>query len=168
MVPLRPLVMVLLVAPLGCGKTKSPLHPQTEAVLTGATKVEVFRINGREDAPKSRGKNGICGYPIISRGKDQGPEFAAKLADILTDGRSYSKTYAHCFEPGVVFRVWKGEEVIDVVICYKCDNFYCGPPVKTALENGSFWHSPAKPRLVRLAKEAFPDDSEIQALVEDE
>jgi hypothetical protein len=53
---------------------------------------------------------------------------------------------------------------VDVLICFKCDNLYCGPQVEYARENATFNRSPQRRRLVQLAKEAFHDDAEIQAL----
>jgi hypothetical protein len=35
------------------------------------------------------------------------------------------------------------------------------------MENVSFWHSPAESKLVRLAKQALPEDKAIQELKED-
>jgi hypothetical protein len=55
----------------------------------------------------------------------------------------------------------------DAVLCFNCSNFYCGPKTTQAQENASFADSPAAAALVRLAKEAFPDDKEIQGLKEE-
>jgi hypothetical protein len=157
---------------LGCGGNKGRLDGRTAAVFAGATKVEVFRIDGRNDPPGPTpirpGDPTVGGYAILARGYDQGQEFAAKLADILADDKTYTDKYAKCFWPGVAFRVWKGEDRMDVIICFKCGNFYVGPPTdQRVMENASFSESPNTGRLVRLAKEAFPDDEEVQALKEE-
>ena len=55
---------------------------------------------------------------------------------------------------------------MDVIICFRCGNFYYGPPTDWAKENACFRGSPRTGDLVRLAKEAFPDDEKIQALKE--
>jgi hypothetical protein len=145
------------------------LDSQSRAVLAGATKVEVFRTDGMNGLYDSKpGETRIGGFLVTARGKNQGKEFAAKLADILFARETYSMTYNNCFWPGVVFRVWKGEESVDVLICFKCWNFYCGPPTNDAMESASFYRTPARTRLIRLAQEAFPDDKEIQKLKDDD
>lgn len=144
---------------------KKTLGEPTVAVLEGATKVEVFRIkSNRTDAESQSAAKTIGGYPVTAQGKDQGQAFARKLADVLLDEKTYSKSFAKCYEPGVAFRVWKGEEHVDVVICFMCSNFYCGPPVNQASENASFSGSVNRPRLVQLAKEGLPGDKTIQEL----
>jgi hypothetical protein len=64
----------------------------------------------------------------------------------------------------VGFRAWKEEEAVDVLICFTCDNLYCGPPTDQAKENAGFRGSPRRDDLLQLAKEAFPEDAEIQSL----
>ncbi len=155
---------------VGCGAGKNRLGSRTMAVLAGATKVEVFRLDGQEiffaPQPRPEGEKRVGGYLVTAQGQDQGKEFADRLADILADERTYSDARPTCFRPGVAFCVWKGEEVVDVLLCFQCSNFYCGPPKDPADDNACFKDSPRRPDLVRLAKEAFPDDKEIQALKE--
>jgi hypothetical protein len=151
--------------------TGPPVDGRSRAILRGATRVEVYRIDGRngdERVPPKPGERAIGGFRVIARGEDRGPEFAARLADVLLDRATYSSTYNKCYWPGVVFRACKGQECVDVMVCFQCDNFYVGPPSKVEVrETASFYDTPAVPRLVRLAKEAFPDDKDIQALKED-
>jgi hypothetical protein len=90
------------------------------------------------------------------------------IADVLSDPDQYHRDDARCFMPGVAFRVWhegayEGEN-IDVLICFFCDNVYCGSPNGPERKTASFFGSPRRRDLVRLAKEAFPDDKDIQAL----
>jgi hypothetical protein len=161
---MAPLLMLV-----GCGSSTKGLSRDTKAILRGATKVEVFRIDaddGREVHPtrKASGKGNVGRYSIVAQGDDQGPEFAAKLAGVLLDESGYSNMWARCFWPGVAFRVWKGKQSIDVLVCFTCDNLYCGPASERAGENISFAGSSMRRQLVELAKEAFPDDTEVQAL----
>ena len=151
--------------------TRPPLDARTRAVLAGATRVEVFRTDGKNGPwigkPRSPGETRIGGFLVTARGQDRGKEFAAGLADVLLARRTYSWAYAGCYWPGVAFRVWKDEEAVEVLICFECNNFYCGPPTDRARDTASFVGSPLRPRLVRLAREAFPDDKEIQGLEEE-
>jgi hypothetical protein len=151
--------------------TRPPLDDRTKAILAGATRVDVFRTDGMngplEKKPRAPGEMRIGGFLVTARGQDQGKEFAARLADILFARGTYSwGGSAACFWPGIAFRVWKDEEAVDVLICFKCENFYCGPPTEATMENASFNGSRRRADLVRLAKEAFPDDTEIQELEE--
>jgi hypothetical protein len=139
-------------------------------VLVGATKVEVYRIDGGTTERMAKrvgpGEPNIDGYAIIDRGKDQTAEFVAALDGVLLDKRTYTEHFVKCYNPGVVFRFCKGDDRVDVVICFHCGNFYIGPPVtgEQVLENAAFHGSPNRARLVRLAKQALPDDKDIQAL----
>jgi hypothetical protein len=169
MIWLRILSFLCVVMMLGCGQASlGRLDAKTAAIFDNATKVEVFRIDGKYSPgdPKAPplGEN-IGGYPILSRGKDQRLEFARKLASVLNDGSTYSTSRAMCFWPGVAFRVWRDEEPVDLLICFYCHNFYLGPANQgRVMETASFMETPAVPKLLKLAKEAFPDDKDIQDL----
>ncbi len=168
MIPI--LLLASLALHVGCNKATTRARAASR-MIAGATRVEVFLIDGRNDPPDPTpilpGDPTVSGYAILARGKDQGPEFVGLLTDILADERTYAEYSSPCFWPGVAFRLWKENECVDMVICFKCGNFYLGPPTdKPAMENASFTRSPNWPRLVQLAKIAFPDDKEIQALEE--
>ncbi len=140
------------------------------AILRTASKVEVFRIaKMRVLKPEA---DAIEGHPLKAKGKDQDQVFAAKLAAILLDNRTYSFDSAKgcIFQPGIVFRVHGGEGqgTVDVIVCFDCTELRVitrdadGKTVKTVGED----FDNARPALVALAKAAFPDDAEIQALKE--
>lgn len=146
---------------------RSPLGFRTASTLRGATKVEVFRLGGQVTRSDGKPKGGyIGGFFVSSQGKDQGHGFGGRLADILNDPQTYTSSQAACFDPGVAFRVWMGVTAVDIIICFKCDNFYSGPPTGDAHENASFHRSPNRRLLVQLVKESFPDDKDIQGLKE--
>src|SRR4051794_26103284 len=50
------------------------------SILRHGDRVEVFRISSKYDRNES---NAICGYKILATGKEQGPEFAARLSRVL-------------------------------------------------------------------------------------
>jgi hypothetical protein len=158
-------ITLVLALALGVGLyfLTAPLDRRTRAIFAGANKVEVFRIEYNEK-PSPPETMLIDGYPVIAKGQDQNEEFAAKLATLLEERNLYTNWRPMCFMPGVVFRVWKGEKAVDVVICFKCNNFYLGSPKDRVMENKWFGGSPLRYRLVGLAKEAFPEDKDIQAL----
>jgi hypothetical protein len=162
---LRAIVLsVIVIVVVAAGYTIWRKQPSVLAhsVLSDASKVEVFRLDPK--AGRKPGEGRIGGWLITAQGKDQGSEFAAKLDDVLRDNRTFTDKWAKCYDPGVAFRAWRGNECVDVIICFKCSNFYYGPPTEFANENACFGGSPRKADLVKLAKESFPDDPAIQEL----
>jgi hypothetical protein len=131
MIPLRLVALAPLVLLLGCGTRTSRIDSRTRNILAGATRVEVFRTDGQNgplgDNQKEAGESRIGGYLVTGQGQDKGKQFADKLAEILSDGKTYSDQYAKCFWPAIAFRVWKEKESVEVLICFRCDNLYCGP-----------------------------------------
>jgi hypothetical protein len=170
----RLLALALLMGMLGCKSSdigKGRLDQRTLDILAGATRVEAFRVlNVQRPKEEPKVKKRIGGFPVNPRGRTLGKEFGQELAGIMSDHRTYSNSWAKCFDPGVAFLVWQGDDRIDILICFGCDNLYCGPPDEHAGEVGhvgenvSFVGSPARAQLLRLVKLAFPDDKEIQSL----
>jgi hypothetical protein len=147
------------------------LGDDTIAVLKAATKVECYRIQPEKsiDATIKR----IAEYPILAVGKEQGKDFAARLNNVLFTDATYEGDSAKCFDPGVIFRVWTDKkEWVDIIICFHCQNFVLtsydanGKIVKRDVF-GAFGGTPSRKALVKLAKEAFPDDKAIQNLAEE-
>jgi hypothetical protein len=141
---------------------KKALDERAISILRNADKVEVFRIDGRSEKPRlSEAAERIYGYPVKYKGKDQGKEFASELAGVLFHKRTYSMSgLIGCFFPGIVFRPWTGQESVTVVLCLECDQFL----VVDHSNKIPFAGSPLRAYLVKLAKQAFPDDPEIQDL----
>jgi hypothetical protein len=169
MIPLRLLLPACCLLLVGCDKDKTCLDRQSRAIFAGATRVEVFRLGTPVrpvTKPKEKGEKRFGGFEVTAQGADQGRQFADKLAAILSDEKTYTDRFAKCFDPGVGYRIWKGTESVEVLICFKCGNLYCGPPTENAQENAAFNGSPREADLRKLAMEAFPDDKEIQALGE--
>jgi hypothetical protein len=144
------------------------LDDRISGILSASTKVEVFRINGgKNDKPTTNvdpAAPKIGRFVILGRGKDQSPEFAARLNELLSDPKTYTTMHVHCFQPGVAFRIWKGEEFVDFVICFACHNFYLAPSWGEATALATFYDSPNAKRLIGLAQDAFPHDRDLQAL----
>ena len=150
------------------GQRRSSARRQ-RSILRDASKVEVFRIDPMKAAEPEA--DAIEGYPLKAKGKDQGKDFAGQLAAILLDNETYSFDLAKgcIFQPGVVFRVpgVKDRGSVDVIICFdctelKCHNEGCRGQGRSRWSDEDFDH--ARPALVKLAKAAFPDDPDIQAL----
>jgi len=142
-------------------KVKKHLGDDVVKILQGATKVEAYRI---EPAPAKPDEKQIGGFKIKATGKEPKAEFAKKLGSTLLDEKSLFGTQARCFLPGVAFRVWKGEESVDVIICFGCSNLRMvahdakGKEIKKV--SGAF--GPDDANLRKLAREAFPDDKDLE------
>ena len=110
------LVAGLMAVGLGCD---SGNRIPSATTIRGPTRVEVFRV-GSTPADPSAGDT-IGGYPILATGKEQGPDFAARLAKLLrSDGVTPNRKKCG-LEPGVAFRLGTGDEEEEVLICFKCD-----------------------------------------------
>lgn len=151
-------------------KVQEMLGPKVPEILAGATRVEVFRLD--PDPRKKPDEKGVGGFLVTATGKEQGKEFAGKLRDVLFTDATYEGASARCFEPGVAFRAWTDKkESVEVIICFHCSNLSVisydanGKVVKKD-GGGGFGGTPSWTALVKLAKEAFPDDKEIQTLPE--
>jgi hypothetical protein len=64
-------------------------------------------------------------------------------------------------EPSIGFRLWRGQQSLDIAVTYQCNVFEIRAPKKAILD----FDADRKP-LVKIAKEAFPNDQKIQALSE--
>jgi hypothetical protein len=144
-------------------KVKKLIGDKAAGILDGATSVEVFRI--QSERTDKKGDKYIAGYPITSKGKKQGKEFAAKMIKALYDEKTYTGQSARCYQPGVAFRIWHGKDAVEIIICFKCTNFeiaVMGEDPITELQ--MFGFGPKLEPFLALAREALPDDNEIQSL----
>src|SRR5215207_3985473 len=92
------------------------------SILRHGDRVEVFRVSPkRADQP---GPDTIGGYPILAVGKEQGPEFAARLGKVLRSWGVARSSKKCAVEPGVAFRVWRGDRALEVLVCFKCDDLW--------------------------------------------
>ena len=137
-------------------------------ILASASRVEVFRVFP-EKPTEPMGKE-CGGYPVISTGKERDREFAAKVAAILFDEKTYDFEKAKkCeFQPGVGLRLWRDKDWVDVTFCFSCDELEVSSkkPDEKELRTSHEDFDAARPALVKLVKEAFPDDKEIQGLAD--
>jgi hypothetical protein len=154
-------------------RVKELLGPEAMAILSDADRVEVFRIDGYSRDGDLRQKLGprMRGFLVTGHGDDQGKGFARDLAAVLfKDQTHFDNGWAKCFWPGVAYRVWKGKQRVDVLICFFCDNLLvtakADDPGKEEWETGSFVDTSSRALLVKLAKRAFPNDPEIVELKE--
>ncbi len=140
------------------------------AVLDGATRVEVFRLKAdRVPQPPGAPKGeDAAGFPIVSTGKARDARFAARVAAVLRDKGTYEfdRPKGCILRPGVAFRLWKGKQSVDLALCFECDILVvvARDEAGKSVHRASKDFDPGRPALVKLARDAFPDDPEIQAL----
>ncbi|MCC2668516.1 MAG: hypothetical protein K0Q72_987 [Armatimonadetes bacterium] len=147
------------------------------STLGKADRVEVYRLLRRGNE-KAAGKL-LGGVPYYSRGKDRSRAFAARLAAVTLDSKSYllpGQSTKQCYmDPGIGFRLKSGSRLADVIICFQCSELVVlenNPllPEKTIgswilgrfIVSGDF--DPVRAQLAALAKEALPNVPEIQKL----
>ncbi len=129
------------------------------AVLEGPDRVEVFRVGHEVKPADARAQ--IAGHLIKSVAKEQGKDFAGRLATVLVDPKTYDFEIARAcdFTPGVGYRIWKEKESAEVLVCFDCDAIKINNHIIDATPA-------ARAALVKLAKQSLPEDKEIQALTE--
>lgn len=135
------------------------LGPNAVRVLEKAERVESFRVSS-DDKIEGDAPDRIGGYKVTGTGK--GKVKPKELTSILLDEKTYEfETAKRCvFKPGVAFRFWLAKESIDVLLCFSCDELEVIAAGHRATED----FDRARPRLVKLAKKAFPSDKEIGGL----
>jgi hypothetical protein len=160
---LIPVVVVLAVVAIVGTEIWGGVSRSATSILRNGDRVEVFRVSPKRVEVGAPGT--ISGYPILAVGKEQGPDFAARLGKVLRSW-SVARSSKKCgLLPGVAFRVWAGDQALEVLVCFKCDDLWphvVGEPGEPHGETLAF--DPVRADLLALAKEAFPDDSKIQAL----
>ena len=147
-------------------RVRGLLGEKAIAVLSEPDRVEIYRILGqeRDDRPKpAAGVKRIDGFAVIAQGRDRKPEWTARFAAVFFDENTYELDSAKGCEldPGVAVVLTRGEDVLEVVLCFSCDEFR----MSGVSDFGEDFDS-ARPVLVALVKEAFPDDPVVQGLKE--
>ena len=133
------------------------------SILRHAERVEVFRVS--PVYAKDQREGTINGYLILDQGKEQGPEFAARLSSVLRGWSVANRSKKCVFNPGLAFRIWSGDRAVEVLVCFLCDDLWPHVVGEAGTMHGEILaFDPVRADLVALAKEAFPDDLEIQGL----
>jgi hypothetical protein len=158
-------VVCLLLAAVGAGAAGCGpgISREGRAVLREGTRVEVFRV-AQKPLRSPTGEPVIGRHPVLAQGKDLGADFAARLADSVL---GHPVLEMKCgIQPGVAFRVWRGDQCVEVLVCFQCN------VLAMHLGSGDWgWTSDmlrdftgGRARLLALCKEALPDDPVIQRL----
>jgi hypothetical protein len=109
------LLVAAVCATIGCNPG---ISPEGTAILREGTRVEVFRVAPEPTrSPTDRPKIGR--YPVLTQGKDLGSDFAVRLAAAVNGHPELDKKCG--IHPGVAFRVWRGDQCVEVLVCFQCD-----------------------------------------------
>ncbi len=144
------------------------LDATTKTILTGADRVETFRLAGGDydEAPdRIRDLGTLDDHTILHIGALQGKAFAADLSAALASSESPS-FMSQCFDPGVGFRVWKGQAHTDLCVCFLCSGVEI---ITKDARHKEVFHQRAdlgksRTAFLALARQAFPQDAQIAAL----
>jgi len=153
------------------------LDLETIRLLQEADKLEVFEIKSRDRLilpsgdlmePPAKGTPELEGYELIARGKTLGRESAREFADAVLTGENFGGGMTRCtWHPVVVFRTWRGNEHLSLVVCFQCTEArfsYLDAAEKPGREPPGFHPYGARSTLLRLAKEALPDSPVLQGI----
>lgn len=182
------LLFVLLAVPaFGAGKKKkgpppppplltAPTAKVTEALgdsvlgsVTGATKVQVFRVSDsgglRPDPAKAIASDFVRG----EAGKELDAKQLETLRSLLYDDKSFrfEQDVSKCgFTPHLSFQMQTGIGTLEALVSFKCNQvlFVQGKPGGRWVPQGTFDLKPARKKLVELAKAALPTDADTQNL----
>jgi hypothetical protein len=150
---------------------KKLLGDEAVQVLQNADRVEVFRAAPGPDPNPKANQDYIDGYRLTAKGKDPGKEFLGRAAATLLDEKTYvGKDLPERFEPAVGLRFWQNQDLVEVLIGFKqggVDVISKQADGKLVQRTARGLGTSARPALVKLAKQAFPDDKDIQDLTEE-
>jgi hypothetical protein len=157
---------------------KKDLGERTVAILSGATRVEVFRL---EKWPAQKPKAPSIGadklqFSITATGKEKDKEFAAKVRAFVFDEATRTLSGASGIRGDVALRLWKEKESVTVAVDFEGSQFLIvardaeGKELHIAFggflfdAKGEFDKGDLFARVKALAVEAFPDDAKLKGL----
>ena len=138
---------------------------QVVAVIRTAVSIESFRVTDTSrrtsSQPPIRG-----GYIVVDGPVIPSAPLANELSTALLDPKTYKwdgSVKACIFDPGVRIDFRTAPDLVQVVICFQCDELRVERNYQPV---GFLDFDPGREKLVKLAKQLFPDDQVIQALPE--
>jgi len=152
---MKPLLVLTLLLPLftGCQEQPKNFFGRTGTiVLRQPTKIEAWRIHADAATPA----------------KELDIAMGRQLAKILESPSTFDFTMAKgCkFDPIAGFRLTRDKRVIEVLLCFHCNELklISPDPVSKRYPSRIADFDPGRAELVKFIKQVFPDDQEIQGL----
>jgi hypothetical protein len=143
-----------------------PFSARVSEVIAQASKVEARRID--RDFIKGKVGEGMQVKETLGTPMLLAPDLSRRVSEALRDRDTYeADVFIMCFDPGVQFDFYQDSRRVTVQICFHCQNltarFDDGQSTEMSRE---VVFTPGYARLLRLTREAFPDDRDIQSLDE--
>ena len=152
---------------------------QVRELVRRCDRVETYRVRSdltvddmrMQEDPKLRNRLFDREWPITGRGATRDRAFAQRLGAFLTNPKNFidrppgQGVKACAFMPGVGFKLRAGaSDYVNRTICFSCAQLDATSSIGV-VPLPSIDFDPGYAELLKLAKEAFPDDAEIQAIV---
>ena len=137
------------------------------AHLDAPEKIEVWRVKpsweaaeGEEASADLHDTVHINGPVPVLEAEALGTTWAKAFAAVWKDPNTYlfDSVKACEWQPGVMVRLSRGQEVADFVLCFECEEFQ--RHWKGQVDGEDF--DPAKKRLLTLIAQVFPDDPALK------
>ena len=150
-------------------KVREALGDTVVTSLTGATKVQAFRVSDsgglRPDPAKAIASDFVRG----EAGKQLDPKDLEALRSVLYDEKSYrlDQDVSKCrFMPHFSFQLQTGVGTMEALVSFSCNQvlFILGKPGGRWVPQGTFDLKPARKKLIDLAKATLPQDRDTQNL----
>ncbi len=165
------LVVAALVAGMavGCSKSaKDEVGADTWQAVAAAEKVELIRLTYGSDLTSLKPGAPLFGAKPVGKPSTPPAAWVEALRGLLASPDTFEWDAAKgCLPtPGVAVRFTTGGREVELLICYECGLLAIGPTPPDSGGPPQRWldFERARAAFVRLAKEAFPADKEIQAL----
>ena len=126
----------------------------------------VFCLAAEEDAVLS-GPHAqfLDNHAVLRVAPPQGQAFAATLRSALAQAGA-EENGVMCFDPGVGYRVWKGQSHTDICVCFYCEavEIITKDARHKILHQSRTDMGHARAAFLALSRQAFPQDKALMAL----
>ena len=131
-------ISLLLFCALGCRADESlpnpgkDFPPEVRTLLEGAEVVEIFAIHPYPHEAEGKPAPGedFQGYKILGRKKLESVEDRLRIVALIYEACAKPGPFAACFNPRHAVRAKRGEEIVELVICFECDTLRIERPGK--------------------------------------
>jgi hypothetical protein len=164
-------VLLVSVAPVPAPKPANERYGDAVvAILKGATRVEIVRLEPVVVELIDPLQPNFGGYAVRAVGKEQGEIAAVALGKVLLEeARLPLAKPVNFFTPWIGFRLWKGNEIVEVLVDPQTHNLQViGYDVngKILEQTLNVAHPATINALVKHAQKAFPDDRVLRQIKE--
>lgn len=166
-----------------CGEPEKIFGERGRWILAAPERVEAFRVRAQDNEAKEAAISDlgpaeraslpgvrVAGYPVLAKASWLPQPLSSEIVSRVANECTYDQSGAPgcAFEPGVAFRVVRGSESLDAVVCFACNQIEIvisreGRPVHVnRLAQISF--DRGRRHLLDVARAAFPSDTQLSGL----